>query len=71
MIAIHGLGVVALAGCLLAPATLAAQDSKSVAVAGQLTQLLDQMKLDAVAAKQGGVARKLRGVDHIALIPNR
>jgi len=53
MIAIHGLGVVALAGCLLAPATLAAQDSKSVAVAGQLTQLLDQMKLDAVAAKQG------------------
>jgi hypothetical protein len=53
MIAIRGLGVVALAGCLLAPATLAAQDSKSVAVAGQLTQLLDQMKLDAVAAKQG------------------
>ena len=51
MIAIHGLGVVAIAGCLLAPATLAAQDSKSVAVAGQLTQLLDQMKLDAVAAK--------------------
>ena len=53
MIAIRGLGVVALAGCLLAPATLAAQDSKSAAVAGQLTQLLDQMKLDAVAAKQG------------------
>ena len=53
MIAIRGLGVAALAGCLLAPTTLAAQDSKSVAVAGQLTQLLDQMKLDAVAAKQG------------------
>jgi hypothetical protein len=53
MIAIRGLGVVALAGCLLAPTTLAAQDSKSAAVAGQLTQLLDQMKLDAVAAKQG------------------
>ena len=44
MIAIRGLGVVALAGCLLAPTTLAAQDSKSAAVAGQLTQLLDQMK---------------------------
>jgi len=53
MIAIRGLGVVALAGCLLAPTTLCAQDSKSAAVAGQLTQLLDQMKLDAVAAKQG------------------
>jgi len=53
MIAIHGLGVVAIAGCLLAPTTLAAQDSKSTAAAGQLTQLLDQMKLDAVAAKQG------------------
>ena len=53
MIPIRGVGVVALAGCLLAPTTLAAQDSKSAAVAGQLTQLLDQMKLDAVAAKQG------------------
>jgi hypothetical protein len=53
MIAIRGVGVVALAGCLLAPTMLAAQDSKSAAVAGQLTQLLDQMKLDAVAAKQG------------------
>ena len=53
MIAIRGLGVVAIAGLLLAPTTLAAQDSKSAAVAGQLTQLLDQMKLDAVAAKQG------------------
>ena len=53
MIAIRGLGVVALAGCLLAPTTLCAQDSKSATVAGQLTQLLDQMKLDAVAAKQG------------------
>ena len=53
MIATRGLGVVALAGCLLAPTTLSAQDSKSAAVAGQLTLLLDQMKLDAVAAKQG------------------
>jgi hypothetical protein len=53
MTAIRGFGVVALAGCLLVPTTLAAQDSKSAAVAGQLTQLLDQMKLDAVAAKHG------------------
>jgi len=53
MIAIRGLSVVALACCLLAPATLSAQDSKSAALAGELTKLLDQMKLDAVAAKAG------------------
>ncbi len=53
MIVIRGLSVIALAGCLLAPAPLSAQDSKSAAVAGELTKLLDQMKLDAVAAKAG------------------
>ena len=53
MIATRGLSVVALVGCLLVPATLWAQDSKSAALAGELTKLLDQMKLDAVAAKQG------------------
>jgi hypothetical protein len=53
MIAIRGLSVVVIAGCLLVPATLSAQDSKSAAVAGELTKLLDQMKLDAVAAKAG------------------
>jgi hypothetical protein len=53
MIAIRGLSVVVIAGCLLVPATLSAQESKSAAVAGELTKLLDQMKLDAVAAKAG------------------
>ena len=53
MIAGRGLGVVALAGFLLVPSTLSAQDSKSAAVAGELTRLLDEMKLDAVAARQG------------------
>jgi hypothetical protein len=53
MIAIRGLRVIALAGLLVAPSTLSAQDSKSAAMAGELTRLLDQMKLDAVAAKQG------------------
>jgi hypothetical protein len=53
MIATRGLSVVAIAGCLLVPTTLSAQDSKSAVVAGELTKLLDQMKLDAVAAKSG------------------
>ena len=53
MIALRGLGVAALAGLLFVPSTLFAQDSKSAAVAGELTRLLDQMKLDAVAARQG------------------
>ena len=52
-IAIRGFGLVALAGLLLSPSVLTAQDSKSAAVAGELTKLLDQMKLDAVAAKHG------------------
>jgi hypothetical protein len=53
MIAIRGLSLMVLAGLLLAPAALSAQDSKSAAVATELTQLLDQMKLDAVAARHG------------------
>ena len=53
MIVIRGLSVIALAGCLLAPTSASAQDSKSAALAGELTKLLDQMKLDAVAAKAG------------------
>ena len=52
-IAIRTPSVMALAGLLLAASTLFAQDSKSAAVAAELTGLLDQMKLDAVAAKQG------------------
>jgi hypothetical protein len=53
MIAIRGLCLVALVGLLLAPSPLFAQDSKSAAVAGELTRLLDEMKLDAVAARHG------------------
>ena len=53
MTAIRGLSVVVLAGCLLVPSTLFAQDSKSAPLAGELTKLLDQMKLDAVAARHG------------------
>ena len=53
MTAIRGFGLVALVGLLLAPSMLSAQDSKSATVAGELTRLLDEMKLDAVAAKQG------------------
>jgi len=49
----RGLGLLVLAGALLAPSPLQAQDSKSAAVAGELTKLLDSMKLDAVAAKFG------------------
>src|SRR5262245_8588345 len=52
-IAIRTPSVMALAGLLLAASTLSAQDSKSAAVAGELTRLLDEMKLDAVAAKHG------------------
>jgi hypothetical protein len=53
MITIRGLSLMVLAGLLLAPTALSAQDSKSAAVAAELTQLLDQMKLDSVAARHG------------------
>jgi hypothetical protein len=49
----RGLSVLVLASLVLAPSTLSAQESKSASVAGELTQLLDTMKLDAVAAKHG------------------
>ena len=52
-IAIRAPSVMVLAGLLLAPSTLFAQDSKSAAVAGELTRVLDEMKLDAIAAKHG------------------
>jgi hypothetical protein len=44
---------VLLAGLLVCPSTLSAQDSTSMGPAGELTKLLDEMKLDAVAARQG------------------
>jgi hypothetical protein len=53
IIPIRGLALVVLAGSLVGPSPLAAQDSKSTAVAGELTRLLDDMKLDAVAARHG------------------
>ena len=53
MITIRGLSLMVLAGLLLVPARVSAQDSKSAAVAAELTRLLDQMKLDSVAARQG------------------
>jgi len=52
MTATRGLALVAIVG-LLAPSPLSAQDSKSAVVAGELTRLLDEMKLDAVAARHG------------------
>lgn len=39
---------------LLVPALAAAQDSKSASVAGELVKLLDEMKLDSIAAKIEG-----------------
>jgi hypothetical protein len=53
IIPIRGLALVVLAGSLVGPSPLAAQDSRSTAVAGELTRLLDEMKLDAVAARHG------------------
>jgi hypothetical protein len=41
------------AALLLAPTAAYAQDSKSAAAAGELVKLLDQMKMDTVAAAQG------------------
>jgi len=39
---------------LLVPTLASAQDSKSAAVAGELVKMLDQLKLDSVAAAQPG-----------------
>ena len=53
MTTIRGLSLMVFAGLLLVPASLSAQDSKSAAIAAELTKTLDQMKLDAVAARHG------------------
>jgi hypothetical protein len=42
------------AGLLLVPAAVLAQDSKSATLATELSRLLDEMKMDSVAARQGG-----------------
>ena len=50
---VHRLRVVALACALIVPSAVHAQDSKSAAVATELTRLLDEMKLDSIAARHG------------------
>jgi hypothetical protein len=47
----HPLRVVALSCALLIPAAALAQDSKSAPIAVELTRLLDQAKLDSIAAR--------------------
>ena len=50
--AVHRLiGPALVVGLLMAPAATFAQDSKSAALATELTSLLDQMKLDSVASQ--------------------
>jgi hypothetical protein len=51
--AARGLSLLVPACLLLAPPALLAQDSKSAAVVKELTQALDEMKLESVAAKHG------------------
>jgi len=48
----HRVQSIALACALLVPAVALAQESRSAAVASELTRLLDQAKLDSIAAKQ-------------------
>ena len=47
----HRVQSIALACALLVPAVALAQESRSAAVASELTRLLDQAKLDSIAAK--------------------
>jgi hypothetical protein len=51
--AVRGLSFLVPACLLLAPPALVAQESKSAAAVKELTQALDQMKLESVAAKHG------------------
>lgn len=53
-IAVRGFCVFVLAAFLLVPTHSFAQESKSASLAVQLSALLDQMKLDSVAAPAGG-----------------
>ena len=50
--AVRGFRVMALASLLLLPSDALAQDSKSAALASELSRLLDAQKLDSLAAKQ-------------------
>ena len=60
MIAIRGFGLVALAGLLVAPATLSAQDSKSAAVAGgaHTTARSDEAGRGCRQARDGSIRRR-------------
>lgn len=53
-IAARSVGVFLLSGLLLAPGLSLAQDSKSAALAAELCKLLDEKKLDSIAARQMG-----------------
>ena len=53
-IVVRSIGAFALCGLLLAPRPSLAQDSKSAPLAAELCKLLDEHKLDSVAARQSG-----------------
>jgi hypothetical protein len=53
-IAARSVGVLLLSGLLLAPGLSFAQDSKSAPLAAELCKLLDEKKLDSIAARQVG-----------------
>jgi hypothetical protein len=48
----HGFRAIVLVGLLLVPVVAAAQESKSAALAAELARLLDEQKLESVAAQQ-------------------
>ena len=52
-IALRGFRALVVAGLLFAPSAAFAQDSKSTALAAELAKLLDEQKLDSVAAPHG------------------
>ena len=53
-IAARSVGVLLLSGLLLAPGLAFAQESKSAPLAAELCKLLDEKKLDSIAARQMG-----------------
>lgn len=63
--AVHRLHVVVLLCALMVPSAVLAQESKSAAVATELARLLDEMKLDSIAARHE-VAGQYVGALYIA-----
>jgi len=51
-IAVRGVGILLISGLLLVPGLSYAQESKSAPLAAQLCKLLDENKLDSIAAKE-------------------